>query len=97
MFARVMHIQAQPSKLGEVTTLYEDLVVPNLYQQKGFLSTLVLSDASTGKAMSISIWESQADQLASDQQGHLHTQVAQVMPLLAAPPQQEDYQVILGG
>ena len=86
MFARVTHVQSKPGKLDEVVALFQDSVMPLLKQQQGFKSSLLLSDPATGKGMSITVWESEADLQAGDTNGVLLEQVVKVMPLLAAPP-----------
>lgn len=97
MFARVMHIQSQPGKLDEIVALYRESVLPVLQQQKGFHDTLLLTDPDSGKGMSITLWESAADQQASDANEFLREQIGKVMPLLAGPPTREDYVAGLAG
>ncbi|NHZ97916.1 hypothetical protein F2P46_19625 [Massilia sp. CCM 8734] len=86
MFARVAHVQAKPEKIGEVVALYTSSVMPVLQQLHGFKGTYLLTDPDTGKGMSITLWETEADRLASDSEAALHGPIVQVMPLLAAPP-----------
>jgi len=91
MFARVTHVQAKPEMLQDVVALYQDFVTPLLKQQQGFESTLLLTDPSTGKGMSITVWDSEANRQAADSNGFLREQIAKVMPMLAAPPVPEGY------
>ncbi|MFM9433152.1 heme-degrading monooxygenase HmoA [Janthinobacterium sp. CG_23.3] len=86
MFARVTHVQSKPEKLDEIVALFQDSVMPLLKQQQGFKSSLLLTDPATGKGMSITIWESEADLQAGDSNAVLLEQVLKVMPMLAAPP-----------
>ncbi|NHZ93652.1 hypothetical protein F2P45_32330 [Massilia sp. CCM 8733] len=94
MFARVTHIQAKPEKLGEVVALYTDSVLPVLQQLHGFKGTFLLTDPDTGKGMSITLWETQADRQAGDSDAALHGPIVEVMPLLAAPPLVQGYDAI---
>lgn len=91
MFTRVMHIQSRPGKLDEVIALYRNDVMPALKQQRGYSSTILLTDPSTDKGMSITIWNSEADQQVSEGSGFLLAQIGKVAPLLAAQPVQESY------
>jgi heme-degrading monooxygenase HmoA len=91
MFARVTHVQSKPGKLDEVVALFQDSVMPLLKQQQGFKSSLLLTDPATGKGMSITVWETEADRQAGDSNGVLLEQVIKVMPLLAAPPLPESF------
>lgn len=90
MFARVTHIQAAPAKLAQVTTLYRDSVMPVIRLQP-YHSTLLLTDPATGKGLSITVWQSEADLKASESTGFLREQVGKVMPLLSGPPLQEAF------
>ncbi len=91
MFARVTHVQAKPGKLDEVVALYQESVIPLLEQQGGFHSTFLLTDPSSGKGMSITLWNSDAARLAGDSNGFLLQQVMKVAPMLVAPPVAEGY------
>ena len=91
MFARVMHIQSKPRKQGEIVALCRESVLPVLQQQKDFHDTLLLTDRDSGKGISITLWESAADQQASNANSFLREQIGKVMSLLAGPPTREDY------
>ncbi len=91
MFARVTHIHAKPDRLAEVTALYRDSVMPVIRLQPGYYSTLLLTDPATGKGLSITVWQSEADLKASESTGFVREQVGKVMPLLVGPPLQETF------
>ena len=91
MFARVTHIHSEPERLAEVTALYRDSVMPVIRLQPGYHSTLLLTDPATGKGLSITVWQSEADLEASESTGFLREQVGKVMPLLSGPPLQEAF------
>ncbi|MBB5018510.1 heme-degrading monooxygenase HmoA [Chitinivorax tropicus] len=86
MFSRVMHIQSKPGRLAEITSLFQDSVLPALRRQEGFVSTLLLTDPATGKGMSITIWQSEEALKASSSSGFLMEQIRKVAPLLETPP-----------
>ncbi len=91
MFARVMHLQAKLENLDEITALYRGFVEPHLQTQHGFINSLLLTDPCTGRGMSITLWDSEADQLSSDNDGHFLLALGKVAPLLEAPPKKEDF------
>ena len=93
MFARVVTIQARPGKLEEAAALFRESVIPAARQQGGFGSALLLTDAASGKAISITLWASEADQQASETSGYLREQVGKVAALLAGPPVAEGFTV----
>ncbi|MDQ1813867.1 hypothetical protein RBA41_11170 [Massilia sp. CCM 9210] len=94
MFARVTHVQAKPEKLAEIVALYNDSVLPVLQQLQGFKSTFLLTDPASGKGMSITLWETEADRLAGDSDPALRGPIVAVMPLLAGPPQAQGFDAI---
>ena len=93
MFARVVTVQTRPGKLEEAAGLFRDSVIPAAKQQAGFGGALLLTDAATGKAVSITLWASEADQQASETSGYLREQVGKVAALLAGPPVAEGFAV----
>ena len=93
MFARVITIQALPGKLDEAAALYRDAVTPHMKQQKGFHATYLLTDRDTGNAVSLTVWESEADQAAFDGDHDFRQQLAKVAPLLASPPARSEFVV----
>jgi len=93
MQARVTHVQVQPDKIDEATSIYRDSVVPVLKAQNGYPATYMLVDRATGKGMSVTIWESLEALQASESSGFYQEQVAKFAPVFAAPPTREVYEV----
>jgi heme-degrading monooxygenase HmoA len=93
MHARVVSIQLQPGKTNEAVNLFRDSVVPAAQQQPGFKNLLLLTDPTTGKGLSISLWETEADMTAGEASGYFQAQLAKFGGILAAPPAREQYEV----
>ena len=93
MYARVTNIQLQAGKTAQAVGIYRDFVVPAAKRQKGFQSLLLLTDANTGKGLSISIWETQDAMKAGEASGYFQEQVARFGSLVAAPPVRECYEL----
>ena len=93
MYARVVTVQVQPDKLDETINLYEDSVLSAARQQKGFQNGMLLVDRNTGKGVSITLWETEADLAASESSGYFQAQIAKFASLFAGPPTRELYQV----
>src|SRR5437588_12693698 len=95
MHARVVFTQAQTGtgRTDEAIRLYRDAVVPAAKQQRGFKGMLQLVDRATGKGISISLWETEADLKASEASGHYQQQIAKFAPFFSAPPVAEVYEV----
>jgi len=93
MYARVVTVQVQPGKMDEMISIYRDSVVPAAKEQKGFKGIFALTDTDTNKAISIALWETEADMKAGEASGYLNEQIAKVAPTFAGPPTTERYEV----
>ncbi len=91
--ARVVTVQIQPGKMDELISIYQDSIVPAAKEQEGFRHALLLSDADTGKAISVTVWETEADMQAGEASGYLREQMAKAAAGFAAPPTTEHYEV----
>ncbi len=93
MYARIVIVQFQPDKLDQAISIFRDSVIPAAKQQKGFISLTLLTDHSTGKGLSVGLWETEADLKANEANGYFKEQLAKVGSLFAAPPVREAYEV----
>ena len=93
MQARVTLVQILPDKMDEATAIYRDSVVPAAQQQKGCKGLLLLSDRNTGKGISITMWESEADMTVGESSGYYQQQLAKFKDVFGAPPVREQYEV----
>lgn len=93
MFARVLTIHTQTGKTEEAAAIYRDSILPAAKQQKGFSGALLLTDPGTGKGISITLWETEADQKAGENSGYLQEQLGKVAPLFAGAPLRESFVV----
>lgn len=93
MHARVVTVQIQPGKTDEAISIYRDSVVPVGKQQKGFKGALLLADSNTSKAISVTLWETEADMKAGETSGYYQEQIAKFAGVFAGPPVGEHYEV----
>lgn len=93
MYARVGTAQDQPGKMDDAIRIYRDSVVPAQKQQKGFKGSLFLTDRHTGRSISISLWETEADLEASMNNGFYQEQVAKFAQDFEAKPVWEEFDV----
>ena len=93
MYARVTTFQFQPEKLDEAMQIASESIAPALRQQQGLKSLLALQDRHTGKAMLISLFETEADMKAWVSGGLVQQQTAKIASLLAGTPVIEFYEV----
>ena len=93
MYARTVSGLAQPGRIDEAASIYRDSIAPAAKQQKGFKGVFFLVDRSTGKFVSLALWDTEADMLAGEASGYLREQIAKAAPTLAGPPTTEHFEV----
>ncbi len=97
MFARVTFTAVQPSKFDEAVKLNRDSIMPAAKKLKGFKAFYGLTNRDTGKGITISMWETEADMKAAESSGFYREQLAKAAPLLAGPATMEHYEVTAQG
>ena len=94
MHARVVTNQLQSGKTEEWLRIFRDSIVPASQQQQGFKGAFVLTDPNTGKGVSITLWETEADLLMVTAPGGVfQEQLAKFARVLAGSPTIEGYEV----
>lgn len=92
MRARVTTALMDPSMVDGGIQLLQQEHMPKLKMQKGFRGFLGLTNTE-GKAVTISLWETEADMAATESTGWYQAQVAKAAPLLGDEPELEHYEV----
>ena len=92
-FARVTVTQMKLDRMAEGIELYKESAVPTAASQKGFHGVLLLSDFETGKSLSISLWNSEADAIANEGSGYYREQIDKFKDIFSARPVREGYMV----
>ena len=94
MHVRAATVQFQPGKTQEAIDIYNDSVVPAQKAQKGYQGSYLMTDASSGKALAISVWDSEADMLAGESSGgYYQQQIAKFGSLLTGAPNLDHYEL----
>lgn len=71
-------------------------MIPAAKQPKGFGGAYLKTNASSGKGLCITVWESQADMEAGEAAGgYYQEQIAKLGSLFARPPVVEHYELRL--
>ena len=91
--ARVLTATAQPGKTDELIQIARDSILPAAGQQPGFKGMLLLTDRTTGKGISLTLWETEADLKASEASGYLREQLGKLTNVLATQVVREAYEV----
>ena len=93
MHARVILGKVKIDKQDEAINIYKESVVPAAKQQKGFKSMNLFTDQDTNKFISITIWETEKDMVASESSGYLQEQLGKIAVLFVGPPTIQNYVV----
>ncbi|HZK49474.1 MAG TPA: antibiotic biosynthesis monooxygenase [Thermoleophilia bacterium] len=93
MYARAVNIQFHSAKIDEANRIVQDAIVPVLKEQKGFREQFLLTQSDTGKAVSINLWETEADLTAFESSQLYRELMGKLAGVIAAPPAGERYEV----
>ncbi|MCH8800273.1 MAG: antibiotic biosynthesis monooxygenase [Chloroflexi bacterium] len=94
MHVRSTTVQVQSGKIQEFIDIYNNSVVPAQKSQKGYQGSYLMTDASSGKVLAISVWETEADMLAGESSnGYLQEQTAKIGGLLAGSIDFDHYEL----
>ena len=93
MHCRAVTARVKAGKTQEAIDLYEKSVVPAARLQKGFQDAYLMVDPATGRALSISIWDSQSEMVEGERVGYYRDQVAKFRTMLAEAPVAEHHEL----
>ncbi len=93
MFAQLTIMHCLPHTLDEFAGLYEERVIPLTQAQMGYRGMYLLLDRASGKAVAISLWDSEEDARTHEGSSAHHEQVATLGACLATAPAHEGYEV----
>ena len=66
MFSRVNFLKTTPDRIADVARVVRDVVHPGIRDETGYVGYIVLADRQTGKALGVTLWESEAAREGSD-------------------------------
>lgn len=96
MYARVTTTQFSPYRLDESIHIAREQIAPAAQQQSGFKGYLMLVDRSTGKGITITLWEGEEDRdLTSPDSSYYRDAIGKIVPLLEDAPQVEDFELVI--
>jgi quinol monooxygenase YgiN len=91
--ARMGTLYTYPKDFAHVLQVLRDTVFPAAQRKPGFSGMLLMSDRQASKAIGITLWESEADMLASEDSEYLQEQVSKIITGLRRPPEFENYEL----
>ena len=93
MHGRIVTVQVTPEDLPKAIEVYRDSVMPAAEQQKGFKGALLFTDSETGKAVSVTLWDSEDDLMHGQESGYYQEQIAKFAEYMIRTPDQEGYEL----
>ena len=95
MHARVITVQVRSGQEDEVARVIRESILQAARNQKGYRGWITLLDRATGKAINISLWETEEDLRAGEASGYFQEQAAKSAPHAAGPPSREAFEVVV--
>ena len=93
MHARATSFQVQSGKMPEAIDILNQVALA-AKAVKGFQGAYFMTDAASGKALAITVWESEADMLAGESStGHVQEAIAKLGSLLVGSPDIDHYEL----
>lgn len=93
MYARTTTIQAQPGKIEEAIGIARDSIVPRAKEQQGFKGLLALASTDDEEIILISLWETEDDMDASEENGYYEDQIGKLSSVFVGRALREAYEV----
>jgi len=93
MFARLVSAQARSDKINETIQIWKEKDIPLMKSVKGYRGAYLLTDRKTGKAISMTLWDSEEDAIADEQSALHHKQVNMYEDILIGEPIHQRYEV----
>ena len=96
MYARVTTTQFSPYRLDEAIHIAREQIVPAAQQQTGFKGFLMLVDRSSGKGITITLWEGEEDRdVTASNSSYYRDAIGKIVPLLEDAPLVEDLELVI--
>jgi len=75
MHARLIRMQIKPERIDEAARIFAEEVVPGCRGQSGYLGAYFLVDRKLGECAPITLWESEAAMMATEENRFFQTQL----------------------
>ena len=93
MYVRLTRVQIRLERIEHALKIYKESIVPATREQLGFLGIYLFVNRKTGEAISQSLWKSEEDAIASEENHHYQEQLVKVMNTFTSAPVREGYEV----
>ena len=93
MIVRLLRMQVKIDRIDGASMLFEESVIPLCKSQKGYKGAFFLTDRKTGNCLPITMWESEEDMIATEENRFFQEQVVKFMNFFTSSPIREAYEV----
>jgi len=93
MFVRATTTYVREGMIDKLLEIYTKSIVPAAKKQKGYRGAHLLVDRENLKGISMTYWDSEADEKATGESQYGNDQLLKVLVLLSADPFKEGYEV----
>jgi hypothetical protein len=95
MHARLLRIRIKVDQIDEASKLFEEKVIPLCRSQKGFMGAYFMSNKTSGDCIPITLWESEEDMIANEENRFFQEQIVKFMKYFSSPPVRETYEIVV--
>jgi quinol monooxygenase YgiN len=95
MYARVITVLVDVYRMDRAIEIYEESVLPAIKVREGGIGALLLVDRSSGRGISISLWEDKEALLAAQESGFMQEQIRKFTAMLIGTPDIEAIEVAI--
>lgn len=95
MHARIVTSHIQLDKIDEAIQIWREKVIPTVKGAQGFKSGYMTGDRRTGKVVTVTFWETEADATRWNTSGKYQEVISHFAQLFTAPPSQEQFEVFV--
>jgi hypothetical protein len=95
MDARVITVLIDVYRVDEAIKIYEECVAPAVKVRDGGVGALLLGDRSSGRGISITLWEDREKLIEAQESGFMQEQIAKFSAMLIGTPDIEALEVLV--
>jgi hypothetical protein len=95
MYARMLRMQVKPDRIDEAVRLFSEDVVPGCRSQAGYRGACFLVDRRVGECVPITLWETEADMMATEGNRFFQNQLMRFLGLFHHGLVREAYEVVV--
>lgn len=93
MYARITRFRVRIETVEKAIQIFEESIVPAAKTQIGYKGIYLFTNKKTGEGLTLALWESEKDLIASEQNHYYQEQLVKVMNFFTSPPVREGYEV----